>query len=70
MTRLYSRRENVLKQRLPYIATALQGLPNETVIALRAAKLLQLILWNSLWGEFISIPKEVIGMETTCEDKS
>ena len=29
-----------------------------------------LILWNSLWGEFISIPKEVIGMATTCEDKS
>jgi hypothetical protein len=29
-----------------------------------------LILWNSLSGEFISIPKEVIGMETTCEDKS
>jgi hypothetical protein len=29
-----------------------------------------LILWNSLWGEFISIPKKVIGMETTCEDKS
>ena len=29
-----------------------------------------LILWNSLWGEFISIPKEVIGMETACEDKS
>jgi hypothetical protein len=24
-----------------------------------------------LWGEFISIPKEeVIGMATTCEDKS
>jgi hypothetical protein len=29
-----------------------------------------LILWNSLSGEFISIPKEVIGMETACEDKS
>jgi hypothetical protein len=29
-----------------------------------------LILWNSLWGEFINIPKEVIGMATTCEDKS
>ena len=29
-----------------------------------------LILWNSLWGEFISIPMEVIGMATTCEDKS
>jgi hypothetical protein len=29
-----------------------------------------LILWNSLSGEFISIPKEVIGMATTCEDKS
>jgi hypothetical protein len=29
-----------------------------------------LILWNSLWGEFISIPKEVIGMATTCEEKS
>jgi hypothetical protein len=29
-----------------------------------------LIHWNSLWGEFISIPKEVIGMATTCEDKS
>jgi DNA ligase D-like protein (predicted ligase) len=32
MTTLYSRRENVLNQRFPYIATALQGLPNETVI--------------------------------------
>jgi hypothetical protein len=30
----------------------------------------RLILWNSLSGEFISIPKEVIGMETACEDKS
>jgi hypothetical protein len=29
-----------------------------------------LILWSSLAGEFISIPKEVIGMATTCEDKS
>ena len=29
-----------------------------------------LILWNPLWGEFISIPKEVIGMATTCDDKS
>jgi hypothetical protein len=29
-----------------------------------------LILWNSLPGEFISIPKEVIGMASTCEDKS
>ena len=29
-----------------------------------------LILWNSLPGEFIGIPKEVIGMETACEDKS
>jgi hypothetical protein len=29
-----------------------------------------LILWKSLWGQFISIPKEVIGMATTCEDKS
>jgi len=29
-----------------------------------------LILWNSLSGEFISIPQEVIGMATTCEDKS
>jgi hypothetical protein len=28
------------------------------------------ILWNSEWEEFISIPKEVIGMATTCEDKS
>jgi hypothetical protein len=27
------------------------------------------ILWNSEWEEFISIPKEVIGMATTCEDK-
>jgi ATP-dependent DNA ligase len=32
MTTLYSRRENVLNQRRPYIATALQHLPNETVI--------------------------------------
>ena len=32
MTTLYSRRENVLNQRFPYIATALQDLPNETVI--------------------------------------
>ncbi len=29
-----------------------------------------LILWNSLSGEFISIPKEAIGTATTCEDKS
>jgi len=29
-----------------------------------------LILWSSLSGEFISIPKGVIGMDTTCEDKS
>jgi hypothetical protein len=28
-----------------------------------------LILWNSLSGEFISIPKDAIGMATTCEDK-
>jgi DNA ligase D-like protein (predicted ligase) len=32
MTTLYSRRENVLNQRFPYIATALEVLPNETVI--------------------------------------
>jgi ATP-dependent DNA ligase len=32
MTTLYSRRENVLNQRFPYIATALQDLPDETVI--------------------------------------
>jgi ATP-dependent DNA ligase len=32
MTTLYSRRENVLNQRFPYIATTLQDLPNETVI--------------------------------------
>jgi ATP-dependent DNA ligase len=32
MTTLYSLRENVLNQRFPYIATALQDLPNETVI--------------------------------------
>jgi ATP-dependent DNA ligase len=31
-TTLYSRRENVLNQKFPYIATALQRLPNETVI--------------------------------------
>jgi hypothetical protein len=32
------------------------------------------ILWNPVWGEFISIPKGVIGMaqlaKTSCEDKS
>jgi hypothetical protein len=28
-----------------------------------------LILWNSLPDEFIGIPKEVIGMGTTYEDK-
>jgi bifunctional non-homologous end joining protein LigD len=32
MTTLYSRRENVLNQRFPYIAAALQDLPNETVV--------------------------------------
>jgi DNA ligase D-like protein (predicted ligase) len=32
VTTLYSRRENVLNQRFPYIATALQDLPNNTVI--------------------------------------
>jgi ATP dependent DNA ligase domain len=32
MTTLYSRRENVLNQRFTYIATALQDLPNKTVI--------------------------------------
>src|ERR1700744_3349720 len=32
MTTLYSRRENVLNQRFPYIATALRHLPNDTVI--------------------------------------
>jgi DNA ligase D-like protein (predicted ligase) len=32
MTMLYSRRENVLNQRFPHIAIALQDLPNETVI--------------------------------------
>src|ERR1700733_5646846 len=31
-TTLYSRRENVLNQRFPYIASALQDLPNNTVI--------------------------------------
>jgi DNA ligase D-like protein (predicted ligase) len=31
-TTLYSRRENVLNQRFPYIATALKELPNDTVI--------------------------------------
>jgi hypothetical protein len=30
----------------------------------------RLFLWNSLWGEFISIPKKVIGMAATCKDKS
>jgi hypothetical protein len=28
------------------------------------------VLWNPDWDEFISIPKAVIGMATTCEDKS
>jgi len=28
------------------------------------------ILWNPVWGEFISIPRGVIGMAVTCEDKS
>ena len=28
------------------------------------------ILWKSLSGEFISIPKEMIRMATTCEDRS
>jgi DNA ligase D-like protein (predicted ligase) len=32
MTTLYSRRENVLNQRFPYIATAFEDLPKETVI--------------------------------------
>ena len=32
ITTLYSRRENVFNQRFPYIATALQDLPNETAI--------------------------------------
>jgi bifunctional non-homologous end joining protein LigD len=32
MTTVYSRRENVLNQRFPYIATALRDLPNETLI--------------------------------------
>jgi DNA ligase D-like protein (predicted ligase) len=32
VTTLYSRRQNVLNQRFPYIATALKGLPNDTVI--------------------------------------
>jgi ATP-dependent DNA ligase len=32
MTTLYSRRENVLNQRFTYTATALQDLPNKTVI--------------------------------------
>ncbi len=31
-TTLYSRRENVLNQRFPYIATALRHLPKDTVI--------------------------------------
>jgi bifunctional non-homologous end joining protein LigD len=31
-TILYSRRQNVFNQRFPYIAPALQDLPNETVI--------------------------------------
>ena len=30
----------------------------------------RLIFWNSLWGEFISIPKKVIGMAATCKGKS
>jgi hypothetical protein len=29
-----------------------------------------LILWNSLSGEFIGIPKKVIGMAATCKDNS
>jgi hypothetical protein len=36
----------------------------------RNGRLWGLILWNSLSGEFIGIPKDVIGMATTCEDKS
>jgi hypothetical protein len=32
VTTLYSRRENVLNQRFPYIAKALQDLPNDTVV--------------------------------------
>jgi hypothetical protein len=28
------------------------------------------ILWNPLWGEFISIPKEVVGKATTCKGNS
>ena len=31
-TTLYSRRENVLNQKFPYLATALEHLPKETVI--------------------------------------
>ena len=31
-TTLYSRRENVLNQRFPYIASALKNLPNDTVV--------------------------------------
>jgi hypothetical protein len=30
---------------------------------------LGLILWNSQWGEITSIPKEVIGMATTCNNQ-
>src|SRR5580698_6594024 len=25
------------------------------------------VFWNPAWGEFISVPKGVIGMATTCE---
>jgi hypothetical protein len=27
------------------------------------------ILWNSMWDEFISIPKAALGWATTCEGK-
>src|ERR1700747_1725916 len=62
-----------------FLQTALSKLPREKSRANRASwsgaaligsyRFWGFILWSSLWGEFIGIPKEVIGMATTCEDK-
>jgi hypothetical protein len=42
----------------------------ERTVAIKILSQLSFDPTRKLSGEFISIPKEVIGMETACEDKS
>ena len=54
----------------PYFTTWLFPVCRQSGHYSTQARFWGLIFRNSLWDEFISIPKEVIGMATTCEEKS